>query len=533
MDDRREFDAVVVGAGFAGLYALYRLRAMGMSVRVFEAGDGVGGTWYWNRYPGARCDIESVSYSYSFSEELQREWVWTERYPSQPELLRYLNHVADRFELWPDISLSTRVTDAEFDGDRWTVTTAAGQVSARFVIMATGCLSDARTPEIPGLADFTGQAFHTARWPEPDPDLTGKSVGVIGTGSSGIQVIPMLAERAERLYVFQRTPAYSLPARNRPLPAGELDTIKLHYPQRRAHARRTMSGVVPLSNEVSRHPTMSVDPDTRRAEYERRWGYGGQAMVGAFVDLLSDADANESAAEFIRAKISDTVRDPATAAALTPRDYPFAAKRPCIDTDYFATYNRDNVELVNLREEPLVEVTPGGVATERAEYGLDVLVLATGFDAFTGALSKIRIIGRDGATLTRKWTGGPSAYLGCTLAGFPNLFLVTGPGSPSVLCNMVLGIEQHIEWLAELLTHMDKHGYDRVEPSAEAERQWAEHSDALARRTLYYRANSWFLGANVPGKPRLFLPYVGGVGRFGKELATVADNGYRELCFEP
>jgi cyclohexanone monooxygenase len=527
-----QIDAVVVGAGFAGLYALYRLRAMGLSVRVFEAGDGVGGTWYWNRYPGARCDIESVDYSYSFSPELEQEWEWTERYPSQPELLRYLNHVADRFELRPHITLSTRVRAAEFDGDRWLVSTDYEQLRARFVIMATGCLSDARTPDLPGLADFTGSAFHTARWPEPEPDLTDRRVGVIGTGSSGVQVIPMLAERAGHVHVFQRTPAYSLPARNRALPADELAAIKSTYPERRAHSRRTIGGTVGLSHEVSQNPTLSVNPDLRRAEYARRWSYGGQAMVGAFVDLLTDPAANECAATFIRDRIAETVRNPDVAEALTPRDYPFAAKRPCIDTNYYDTYNRDDVTLVDLRAEPLRTITPTGIATTRAEYDLDTLVLATGFDAYTGALARIHIAGRDGVTLADKWAGGPRAYLGCTLAGFPNLFLVTGPGSPSVLTNMVLAIEQHIDWIADLLTHMDKHGFERAEPLVAAESAWAEQSDTLARRTLYYQANSWFLGANVPGKPRLFLPYVGGLGRFGKHLTTVSDGGYQELIFD-
>ena len=530
-------DAVVVGAGFAGLYLLHRLRGLGLSVRVFEAGDSVGGTWYWNRYPGARCDIESLDYSYSFSEELQREWRWTERYPSQPEILRYLNHVADRFDLRREISFGTAVTSAVFDetAGRWTVgTDCEPPVSARFLVMATGCLSDARIPDFPGLEEFTGRWFHTARWPTDGVELRGQRVGVIGTGSSGIQIIPIVAQQAQQLTVFQRTPAYSLPAHNRPLEDAQQDLVKRDYPAYRQRARRTVTGVAPLPSPISRGSALAVDAHTRLHEYQRRWEHGGNALTGAFADLLVNPEANESAAQFVRDKIAAVVQDPATAKALSP-DYPYAAKRPCVDTDYYATFNRDNVTLVDLREQPLARITPRGVATEAltgaAEYELDTLIFATGFDAFTGALSAIDIQGRNGLTLAEKWAAGPRAYLGAVVAGFPNLFLITGPGSPSVLSNMVVSIEQHVEWISELLGQLQRHGHDLVEPAQQAEDEWLAHSAELARRTVYDDAKSWYLGANVPGKPRVFLPYVGGVGAFAKHCASVAAGGYRELVF--
>jgi cyclohexanone monooxygenase len=537
------FDAVVVGAGFAGLYLLHKLRdQLGLKVRAIEAGDGVGGTWYWNRYPGARCDIESLDYSYGFSDELQQDWVWTERYPSQPEILRYLNHVADRFDLRPDITLATRVTAATFDEDSatWTVETTGAErdsstsLTARFVVMATGCLSDAKAPGIAGLDDFAGRLLHTARWPEDAPDFTGQRVGVIGTGSSGIQVIPVLAQQAEELYVFQRTPAYSLPAHNRPLSAAEQDKIKANYPEYREQSRWSLTGVLPLPSEVSHRPALEVDPQARRAEYQRRWDHGGNAITGAFRDLLGSLEANATVSEFVREKIAALVHDPETAARLTPH-YPYGAKRPCIDTGYFATYNRDNVRLVDLRAEPLTTVTPSGVRTlrdgEATDYPLDVLVLATGFDAFTGSLSKIRITGPGGVTLASRWADGPQAFLGLAVAGLPNLFLITGPGSPAVLSNMVLSIEQHVEWIARLIEHVRAAGHTHVEVTREAEQAWTEHAAELAAATVYDSADSWYIGANVPGKPRVLLPYVGGVKAFRKRCEAVADGGYRGFAF--
>jgi cyclohexanone monooxygenase len=524
-------DAVVVGAGFAGLYALHRLRGLGLRAVVLEAGDGVGGTWFWNRYPGARCDVESLNYSFSFDEDLQRDWVWTERYSTQAEILRYLEHVADRFDLRRDIELNTRVSAATLDeaAGTWTVTTDAGrEITARYVVMATGCLSDSRVPGFPGRDTFAGRSFHTASWPD-DVDLTGQRVGVIGTGSTAIQLIPQLAARAEHLTVFQRTPAYSIPAHNRPLGA-EQDAVKAEYAAFRARALTAALGIASLPGGTGKLSALEVSPETRRAEFQRRWEHGGIALAGAFHDLMSNPDANHEVAEFVRGKIAGTVRDPSVAERLTPR-YPFGTKRPCIDIDYWETYNRPNVELVSLLDDPLVEITPDGVRTARAHHRLDALVYATGFDAFTGALSRIRIAGRSGRTLAEHWADGPGAFVGVGLAGFPNLFLVTGPGSPSVLSNMIVSIEQHVDWIADLVEHTEKHGHDLVEPTADAERDWMAHVDQMAGRTLYQGAQSWFTGANVPGKPLRMLAYVGGVPYFRKRCAAIRDGGYQELRF--
>jgi cyclohexanone monooxygenase len=503
------FDAVVVGAGFAGMYMLHRLREKGLRVRVYEVGDDVGGTWYWNRYPGCRCDVPSLEYSYQFSEELQQEWHWTERYSPQPEILAYASHVADRFDLRRDIQFGTRVTGARFDEEagNWLVETDRGdRVLARFCIMATGCLSSWNVPDFEGLADFEGPWFHTGRWPKEGVDFAGLRVGVIGTGSSGIQAIPIIAEQAAELVVFQRTPNFSIPARNAPLDPETEREVKAAYGEFRARARKMAGAMNTNPNYVS---ALSVGDEERRRVFEERWAEGGLQFMVSFVDLGTNEEANRTAADFVRGKIREIVRDPEVADRLAP-DGVIGCKRICIDSDYFATFNRDDVTLVDVSEHPIERITKRGVRVAGREYEIDALVLATGFDAMTGALTRIDIRGRGGQKLTEKWAEGPKTYLGLAVAGFPNLFTITGPGSPSVLANMITAIEQHVEWIADCISWMDAHGHRTIEATPEAERDWVAHVNEVASRTLYPTGcNSWYLGSNVPGKPRVFMPYVG------------------------
>jgi len=522
----RELGAVVAGAGFAGLYMLHRLRGLGLATRVFEAGDGIGGTWYWNRYPGARCDVESMDYSYSFSDELQQDWRWSERYASQPEILKYIEHVADRFDLRRNIQLGTRVTSAVFDDatGRWMIETDRGdRVAARFCIMATGCLSDAQLPAIEGRETFGGRWYHTGRWPHEGVDFTGQRVGVIGTGSSAIQSIPIIARQATHLFVFQRTPNYSVPAHNAPLDADYERRVKATYAEFRRQARESRVGFVV---ERSGDSALAVTPAEREGEYEKRWQRGGLGFSATYTDLLLDKAANDTAAEFFRAKIRAIVRDPAVAQALTPTDYPLGTKRLCVDTGYYATFNRDNVTLVDLRKTPIEAIIPRGVRTREAEYRVDSLVFATGFDAMTGALLNIDIRGRGGQTLREKWAAGPRTYLGLAMAGFPNLFTITGPGSPSVLSNMIVSIEQHVDWITECLEYMRAHGHHRIEATPEAEAAWVAHVNDVGNLTLYPLAKSWYTGANVAGKPRIFMPYIGGVGVYRQKCDEIAGKGY-------
>ncbi len=534
VDRSRRLDVVVVGAGFAGLYALHRLRGLGLSVQVFEAGSGVGGTWFWNRYPGARCDVESLEYSYSFSGELEQDWDWSERYAPQPEILRYINHVADRFDLRRDIQFDTRVTAAVFDEtvDRWRVTTDRGdEVSARFCVMATGCLSAATTPDIDGLGAFGGSWYHTGQWPPEGVDFTGQRVGVVGTGSSAIQSIPVIAEQAAHLVVFQRTPNFSLPARNRRLDPETQAEVKASYPALRDRARNSYAGIAVPSPTDS---ALDVEPTERQRRYEAAWGEGGLlSMTTTFRDLIMDKAANDTAAEFIRAKIREIVVDPEVARVLTPTDHPFGTKRPCLDTGYFETFNRDNVTLVDLRRSPITEIVPAGIRTTDALHELDSIVFATGFDAMTGPVLRIDIRGRGGQALKAKWAAGPRTYLGIATAGFPNLFLVTGPGSPSVLSNMVVAIEQHVDWIADCITFMAVTGVDTIEANVDAEDAWVDHVNELANATLFPTANSWYMGANVPGKPRVFMPYVGGLPVYRATCDDVAATGYRGFTLSP
>jgi cyclohexanone monooxygenase len=519
-------DVVIVGAGFAGMYMLHRLRGLGMSARVFEAGSGVGGTWYWNRYPGARCDVESMQYSYSFSPELQQEWQWSELFASQPEILRYANHVADRFDLRRDIQFNTRVTQAHFDrtAHRWEVRTDRGDVvSARHCVMATGCLSNARVPDFPGLDRFNGKTYHTGHWPHEGVDFTGKRVGVIGTGSSAIQAIPVIAQQAAHVTVFQRTPNFSIPSRNGPMTDTYAESWKSDYPTHREKARHMRTGILNNPNDVS---ALELSDAERQRLFEERWAAGGTNFMAAFNDLIFDAQANDTAANFVRDKIRAMVRDPAIAELLAPKNHPISTKRICVDTDYYTTYNRDNVTLVDARTTPVSELTEGGLRAGDTEYEFDAIVFATGFDAMTGALTSIDIAA-DGMTLRQKWEGGPTTYLGLMTAGFPNLFMITGPGSPSVLSNMMVSIEQHVDWIADCVAYLRAHRLDCIEATQAAEDAWVAHGNEVAHTTLYPLANSWYMGVNIPGKPQVFMPYIGGVGTYRDTCDEIAAEGYR------
>ena len=523
-EDDDSLDAVIVGAGFAGLYMLHRLRGLGFSTRVFEQADGVGGTWYWNRYPGARCDVESMQYSFQFDRELEQEWEWTERYAAQPEILRYANHVADRFDLQRDIRFGARVLAAEFEEatGRWMLRIGNGErVHATYCIMATGCLSTTNTPRIEGLDSFAGPRYHTGTWPHEPVDFRGRRVGIIGTGSSAIQSIPVIAEQAEHLHVFQRTPNYAVPAHNHPLDPAVQAEVKKHYPEMRARAKKARNGIDHFPNPVA---AVETPKDERREEFESRWACGGLGFLGAFADLIIDYQANEMAAEFIRSKIREVVDDPEVARLLMPRST-FGCKRLCVDIGYFEAFNRSNVTLVDVSGSPIERITPAGLTVGGESYEFDALVLATGFDAMTGTLRRIDIRGRGGRALRDKWEDGPRMYLGLASAGLPNLFTITGPGSPSVLSNMLPSIEQHVDWIANLLDCARARGRPIVEATAEAENAWVAHVNDVANRTVYPSCNSWYLGANVPGKPRVFMPYPG-VPAYARKCEEVAAGGY-------
>ena len=526
-ESAEQFDVVVVGAGFAGMYALHKLRGQGLEVQVVEAGSGVGGTWFWNRYPGARVDIESRDYGYSFDPELEREWRWSERYAAQPELLRYLNHVADRYDLRRDIRFGRRVVAARWDESnaRWTIETDVGEsYSARFCIMATGCLSEPKEITFPGQADFAGEVYRTFDYPEGGVDFTGKRVGIIGSGSSGIQTIITIAPQCEHLTVFQRTPNYSVPAHNRPLTPEEQAAWDA---ERESYRARAKSQPLAFWNDPPEKSALEVSAEERRQEFERRWEFGGFRVGGPFTDVGVDLAANRTIAELMADKIASIVKDPEVAKRLTPTTYPFGTKRLCVDTGYYQVYNRDNVTLVDLRREPIERITAGGIQTAEREYPLDAIVYAIGFDAMTGTLAKLDLRGRGGLALRDKWADGPVTYLGLMIAGFPNLFTVTGPGSPSVLTNMVMSIEQHVEWIAEAIAWLDGNGKATIEATPEAEREWVEHVAEIAHTTLYPLADSWYMGANVEGKPRVFLPYVGGFDAYVQACNDSAQNGYR------
>jgi cation diffusion facilitator CzcD-associated flavoprotein CzcO len=521
-----DFDAVIIGAGFSGLYMLHRLRNLGLRCRVYETGDGVGGTWYWNRYPGARCDSESYFYCYSFSDEILQDWTWSERFPSQQEIQRYLEFVADRLDLRRDIQLGTRVSAATYDdaARRWRVETSTGdRVSARYVVTAIGAISAANVPSIPGLDTFAGRWYHTGQWPHEGVDLSGLRVGVIGTGSTGVQLIPVVAEQAAELIVFQRTPNFSMPARNRPLDPAVMAEIKANYSDVWERVRRHPGGM-PLDMPTQRFD--EVDEQEARRRYESAWAHGGVMVLQQFSDLMTDERSNEFCADFFREKIRSIVHDPVTAEKLVPTGYPIAAKRPVLDTDYFETFNKPHVRLVDINDTAIDEITPTGVRAGDTVYELDVLVFATGFDAFTGSFLRIDITGRGGVRLADKWHDGPTAYLGLSMAGFPNLLTVNGPCNPAVLTNVPVTIEHDVEWIADCIEYAEQRGITAIEPTEEAEREWVRYTAELVDGTLYMKANSWWLGANIPGKPRVFMAFVGGLNRFRKRCAEIAEAGY-------
>ncbi|UUW90094.1 flavin-containing monooxygenase [Pimelobacter simplex] len=519
-------DLLVVGAGLAGIYAMYRALEQGLDVVGVEAGDSVGGTWYWNRYPGARCDVESVDYSYSFDRELEKDWRWTERFATQPEIRAYLDHVADRYDLRRHFTFGRRVSAARFDeqASTWTATLDDGtEHRARFVMMATGCLSAPHRPDLPGIDDFAGTQLFTAQWPEEPVDLTGKRVGLIGTGSSGIQAAPLLAEQAQSLTVFQRSANYTVPARNRPLTEDEQREIQETYPERREASRYAPAGS--LSTTHAQKAT-EVSPEERERAFEARWQEGGVLFAKTFPDQSSDLVANDYAREFAEAKIRGIVADPQVATDLIPTDHPIGTKRIVTDTGYYEMYNRDDVELVNLRRDPIEQVTAWGIKTADASFELDVLVFATGFDALTGALTSIDLRGARGAVLADEWAAGPTTYLGLGVAGFPNLITLNGPGSPSVLANMSTHTEQQVDWGMDLIAYCREHGIDQAEPRRDAAEKWTDHLGEVAEGTLFVKAASWYMGANIEGKKRTFMPYIGGFGNYRRLCDEARDTGY-------
>jgi cyclohexanone monooxygenase len=519
------YDVVVVGAGFAGMYMLHSLRSQGFRARIFEAGSGVGGTWYWNRYPGARCDIESMQYSYSFSEELDQEWTWSEKYAPQPELLAYAEYVADRFDLTRDIVFDTRVESAHFDEQEkcWHVRTNRGDhVVAQFCVMAVGCLSAANRPVFQGMEDFKGPVYHTGEWPHEGVDFTDQRVAVIGTGSSAIQSIPVIAAQARGVTVFQRTPNYSVPARNEKLKPEYVTKIKADYPALRAKARARPTGAYFPFNTT---PALDATEAERHAQYETFWEHGGLPFLGAYGDLLFDKTANDTIADFARAKIHDIVQDAHTAELLSP-DNVFGCKRLCVDTDYYATFNEAHVKLVDVSSSPIERFTAAGLVVEGQKYVADVVVCATGFAAMTGSFDKMDIRGRRGQKLSDKWAGGPATYLGLSTVGFPNFFMVTGPGSPSVLANMVQSIEQHVDWMVDCMAHMRDIDARVIEPEAEYEKEWVAHVNEVAAISLRSTCSSWYVGANIPGRPRVFMPYIGGFPIYVNKCNEVMTNGF-------
>ncbi len=526
---RERVDVLIVGAGFAGLFAIHRMRQLGLRVRGIEAGDGVGGTWFWNRYPGARCDVESLDYSYSFSNELQQDWKWSQRFADQSEILAYLNHVADRFDLRKDIRFETRVTAMHFDEKRavWTASTNKGErIEARYCLMASGNLSMPRVPDFPGIERYKGQWYHSAQWPKAGVDFTSKRVALIGTGSSGVQMLPKIAAQASLVTVFQRTANFSVPARNGPIAEDDERDHKARYPELRKAGLKQSSGMARIPIPTMAAQQMPADERTRL--YEELWAKGGSARImTAFNNLLRNEEANETLASFVRGKIRAIVKDPATADLLTPRGHPIGAKRLCVDTDYFESFNRDNVKLVDVRRAPIEEITEAGVRTAEADYEVDAIVFATGFDAMTGALNDITITGRDGRRLKDKWVNGPTTYLGLMVEGFPNMFIVAGAGSPSVKSNMVVAIELHIQWIANCLTYIGERGVATIEPQAEAEEKWVRHVNEVADGTLFPKADSWYMGANIPGKPRVFMPYIGGIPAYIKACDEIVADNYR------
>lgn len=532
--DSNILDAVVVGAGFAGLYAIKRLRDSGFTVKAFEAGEGIGGTWYWNHYPGARVDLECWDYSYSFSSDLQDSWDWSERYPSAQELMRYLEHVADKFVLREKIQFRTRVDSAEFieSENLWRVSTSDGKVvKARFFVPASGGLSVPKTPEIPGIESFKGEAYHTGRWPRQEPTYEGKRIGVIGTGSSGVQVIQALAGKCKQLTVFQRTAVFVVPAKNHALTPEMRQRVRATYAERRSLSRITRFGI---AASMPTETVLDATVEEIKAKFDNAWV--NSHLLGfrqCYSDILTDVKANETVAEFVRGKIREIVKNPVTAQKLLPYGFPFGTKRPCLGDTYYSVFNRDDVKLVDLKSTPIVRIVPEGIETTEGLVELDMLIYATGYDALTGALTHIDVRGVGGRRLNDKWAEGAKAYLGLVTAGFPNMFTVTGPGSPGPLANMSMSIEQHVDWIGDCMEAMRKNGQVRIDADAGFEERWMQHVQDVVSRTLYEKANSWYRGANIPGKPQIFLPYLGGHGNYRKKCADVANAGYEGFIMTP
>ena len=519
------YDAVIVGAGFAGMYMLHRLRELGLKVKVFEAGGDVGGTWYWNRYPGARCDVESMQYSYSFCEELEQEWEWSEKYAPQPEILRYAGYVAEKFKLRSDIIFNTRVISSIFDEDEnhWIISTDRDDtVTARFCVLAVGCLSSANRPAFKNLIKFKGQQFHTGEWPHDGVDFTGQDVAIIGTGSSAIQSIPLIAQQAKSLTVFQRTANYSVPAWNSKMDSEYQKKIKADYSKLRAQARGRPSGVMfPFNFQ----PALEPRKEERDKIYEEFWDRGGLPFLGAFSDLLFDSNANETAAEFARNKIRGIVKNQKTAELLCPTNV-FGCKRLCVDSGYFETFNKENVRLVDISTNPVREFDKDGLFVKDLKYKFDSVVFATGFAAMTGSFEKINILGRNGISLAKKWEAGPRTYLGLATSGFPNLFMITGPGSPSVLASMIQSIEQHVDWIADCVNNIVRTGAKTIEPITSFEDDWVEHVTEVSKVSLRSTCSSWYVGANIEGRPRVFMPYIGGFPVYVDRCNDVMTRGY-------
>lgn len=528
---KSDVDVVVVGAGFAGMYLLHELRENGFSSRVLEAGDDVGGTWYWNRYPGARCDIATTDYQYTWDPDLHNEWTWSEKHAAQPEILRYAQYVAKKHDLYSGIDFKVKVEQATWNDSakKWSIETSTGEtITCRHYVMATGCLSVPKEPDIPGTDRFGGDVYVTGRWPHEGVDFTGKRVAVIGTGSSGIQSIPLIAEQAKELVVFQRTPNYSIPALNGPAPADRVARLQADRAAYEAESRMSTSGVPMPMPTVS---ALAVSREEAFAMLEQAWQRGELLAPGAtFLDAGINRAANEVVCEFMRSKIREVVKDPEVAELLSPRGHAYGTKRPCMDTNYFQTFNLPHVRLVDLRKNPIRSITETGIDFGSESKEFDAIVYATGFDAMTGAIVGVNITGKNGLTLKKKWEAGPLTYLGLTSVGFPNLFMITGPGSPSVLSNMMISIEQHVDWIRDTLVDMREQGYETIEPTPVAEEGWRVHCGDCADITIFQETDSWYMGANVPGKPRVLFPYIGGVGRYRNTCDEVRKKGY--LGFE-
>jgi cation diffusion facilitator CzcD-associated flavoprotein CzcO len=527
----RRLDVVVVGAGFGGLYAAYKFREMGLQIAGFEAGGDVGGVWYWNRYPGARVDLPSIDYSYSFSPEIEQEWTWSEQFAAQPELLAYFNFVAERLDLRKHFQFNTRVVSAVWDEARsvWTVTTDRGDVcEATYCVMATGPLSVPKDPDIPGLDRYKGRLLRAGRWPHEPVSFEGKRVGVIGTGSTGIQIVQEVGKTAGELFVFQRTPSFTMPMRNQPLEPEYVAEVKRHYAGIREMARNSaVGGVRPQSSRAF----FSVTPSQRRQLLEDAWKNGGLAMLGTFADLMINPEANEHVAEFVRGKIDEVVQDPTVADTLKPKGYPIFARRPCLDTGYYETYNQPNVHLVDCNTDPVLEFTEKGVRTPSGETELDMLILATGYDGLTGALMAFDVVGRNGRKVNDHWKDGARSYLGLMMEGFPNLFMTTGPNGPAALANIVRISEHDVDLIAGVITHMDREGLATIEASKAAEDGWMDLVHTLSQRTLLSKAKTWYVGANVKGKPQGLPMFTGGFLKYREACAAVVQDGYRGFTF--